>query len=149
MKIYDSFGTFDARKKEFNLAVQSTIIGFDGYKISAYYNISNDRRYAILAILETERGNDNDLSSCKANDAIINSEIKFSDLNQSYVNTNDLDINNATKGDFIDVIAHHGIGFDPKSNTYDEDYIKNYKAETYTYYPNGARPGRGGKGVLL
>ena len=148
MKIYDSFGTFDERKKEFNLAVQSTIIGFDGYKISAYYNICNDSRYAILAILETELGNDNDLTPCKVNAAVLNSGIKFSDLNQSYVTVNDLDINNAVKGDVIDVIVHHAIGFNPKTNTYDDDYIKNYKAGTYTHYAKGSPPGTRGTGVL-
>ena len=148
MKIYDSFGTFDDRKKEFNLAIQSTVIGFDAYYISAYYNICNDRRYAILAILQTKLGNENDLSPCKANAAILNSGIKFSDLNQSYVTANDLDINNARKGNVIDVIVHHGIGFDPINNPDDELYIKNYKAETYTYYAKGSPPGAKGSGGL-
>ena len=149
MKIYDSFGTFDATKKEFNLAAQTTIIGFDEYYISAYYNICNDTRYAILAILQTKLGNDNDLSLSKANAAILDSEIKFSGLNNSYVTVDDLDINHAVNGDVINVIVHHGIGFDPIENEYDDLYIKNYKAETYTYYATGSPPGAKGSGGLM
>ena len=149
MKIYDSFGTFDDNKKEFNLAGQATNIGTDVYEITAYYDICNKSRYAILVILQTKDGNDKDLSTSPADCAFMVSEIKFSDLNKNYVSAGDLDINNAKKGEVIDVIVHHAIGFNPETNTYDDDYIKNYKAEEYTYYSKGSPPGVGGKGILI
>ena len=149
MKIYDSFGTFDDNKKEFNLAGQATNIGTDVYEITAYYDICNNSRYAILAILQTKDGNDKDLSTYPADCAFMVSEIKFSDLNQDYVSAGDLDINNAKKGEVIDIIVHHGIGFDPKTNSDDDLYIKNYKAGTYIHYAKGSPPGVGGKGILI
>lgn len=149
MKIYESFGTFDITKKEFNLAVQLTNIDTDIYEITAYYNICNSSRYAILAILQTKEGNDNDLSTYPKNSAYMATEVGFSDLDQSYLNTGDKDILEITTGDTIYVIVHHGIGFDPKTNPDDDLYIKDYKAETYTYYPNGAKPGKGGKGMMI
>ena len=148
MKIYDSFGIFDDTKLEFNLAGQTTNIDTDIYKITAYYDISNTTRYAIVAILQTIDGNDKDLSNDPANCACMVSEVKFADLDQSYLDTGDKDIFSIQKGDTIDVIIHHGIGFDPKNNPDDDLYIKNYKNDTYTYYPNGAKPGKGGKGIL-
>lgn len=148
MKIYDSFGTFDNINQEFNLAGQTTNIDTDIYEIKAFYDISNTTRYAIVAILQTKDGNDKDLSSDPENCACMVSEVKFTDLDQSYLVTGDKDIFSIQKGETIDVILHHGIGFDPKNNTYDNDYIKNYKDETYTYYPLGAKPGKFGTGVL-
>lgn len=149
MKIYDSFGTFDDTKQEFNLAGQTTNIDTDIYEITAYYDISNTTRYAIVAILQTKDGNDNDLSNDPANCACMVSEVPFANLNQSYLTPGDKDIFSIKKGEVIDVIIHHGIGFDPVNNTYDYDYIKNYKDETYTYYPLGAKPGKGGKGFMI
>ena len=149
MKIYDSFGTFDDTKLEFNLAGQTTNIDTDLYEITAYYDICNTSRYAILAILQTKDGNDKDLSTYPADCACMLNEVKFTDLDQSYVDDGDKDIFKVNKGNIINVILHHGIGFDPKNNPDDDLYIKNYKAETYTYYPNAARPGRGGKGILI
>lgn len=148
MKIYDSFGTFDETEKQFNLAVQTTIIGFDGYYISAYYNICNQTEYAILAILQTNLGNDNDLSSSKSNAAILDSNVRFSNLDNSYLVPDDLDINTIQRGETISLVVHHAINFDPITNYDDDLYIKNYKNGTYVYYPNGSKPGRGGKGVI-
>ena len=148
MKIYDSFGTFDDTKLEFNLAGQTTNIDTDLYEITAYYDICNTSRYAILAILQTKKGNDKDLSTYPTDCACMVTEVKFTDLDQSYLNTDDKDIFKVNKGDIINVIVHHGIGFDPITNPDDDLYIKNYKNDTYTYYPNGAKPGKGGKGIL-
>jgi hypothetical protein len=148
MKIYDSFGTFDDTNLEFNLAGQTTNIDTDIYEITAYYDICNTTRYAIVAILQTKDGNDNDLSNDPANCACMVSKVMFTDLDQSYLNVGDKDIFSIKKGDTIDVILHHGIGFDPVNNTYDNDYIKDYKNGTYTYYPLGAKPGKGGIGIL-
>lgn len=148
MKIYDSFGTFDATKQEFNLAGQTTNIDTDLYEITDYYDISNAARYAIVAILQTKDKNDTDLSTYPADCACMASEVPFSSLDQSYLASGDKDIFSIQNGDIIDVILHHGIGFDPLNNTYDNDYIKNYKNETYIYYPLGAKPGKGGIGIL-
>ncbi|WP_293890892.1 hypothetical protein [Flavobacterium sp.] len=148
MKIYDSFGTFDSTKLEFDLAVQLTNIDTDIYEIKAYYDICNTSRYALLAILQTKDGNDKDLSSSLANCACMVTEMKFLDLNRSYVNENDKDIFKVSKEDVINVVVHHGIGFNPTTNPDDDLYIKNYKAQTYVYYPDGAKPGRGGRGIL-
>lgn len=148
MKIYDSFGTFDDTKLEFNLAGQTTNIDTDLYKITAYYDICNATRFAIVAILQTKDGNDKDLSPYPADCACMASEVPFTDLDQTYLVLGDKDIFSAKNGDEIDVILHHGIGFDPLTNPDDNLYIKNYKAQTYVYYPNGAKPGKGGKGIL-
>lgn len=149
MKIYDSFGIFDATKQEFNLAGQTTNIDTDLYEIKAFYDICNTTRYAILAILKTKDGNDTDLSTYPTDCACMVSDVKFADLDQSYVNTGDKDIFSIQKGETINVILHHGIGFDPVNNADDDLYVKNYKADTYVYYPNGAKPGKGGKGILV
>ena len=148
MGIYDSFGTFDATKAEFNLAGQTTNIGTDNFVITAYYDISNTNRFAILAILQTVDGNDNDLRTDPANCACMASEIKFNSLIKSYWTPGDKNIDDVQQGNTIHVVLHHGIGFDPTTNQWDNDYIVNYKAETYTYYDKGSQPGRGGKGVL-
>ena len=152
MRIYDSFGTFDDIEKEFNLAVQTTNIGFDRYYISAYYDICNNDRYAILAILQTKLENEKDLREEKANDAVLNHKIKFSDLKPDYVDhdNDDLDINNATKEDTIHVIVHHAIGFDPKTNRDDDQNIKDYKSGVLplSLKPRGSRPAVGGRGIM-
>lgn len=148
MKIYDSFGTFDAVNKEFKLAVQTTNIGTDIYEITAYYDISDTTRYAIVAILQTKDGNDTDLSNLPENCACLVSNVKFTDLIKSYLTSGDKNINNAVQGEVINVIVHHGIGFNPTTNLDDNLYIENYKAGTYTYYAKGCPPGRGGKGVI-
>ncbi|MCF6128069.1 hypothetical protein L1S35_00155 [Flavobacterium sp. AS60] len=148
MKIYDSFGTFDSTKLEFNLAGQTTNIDTDLYEITDYYDISNASRYAIVAILQTKDGNDKDLSTFPADCACMASEVPFTNLNQSYLTPGDKDIFSIQNSDTIDVILHHGIGFDPINNTYDDDYIKNYKAETYVYYSKGSPPGARGTGIL-
>lgn len=148
MKIYDSFGIFDDSKQQFNLAGQTTNIDTDLYEITAFYDICNTTRYAIVAILQTRDGNDKDLSTYPADCACMASEVPFSSLDQSYLELGDKDIFTIKKGETIDVILHHGIGFDPTTNPDDDLYIKNYKAETYIYYPLGAKPGKGGIGIL-
>ncbi len=148
MKVYDSFGTFDDTQLEFNLACQLTNIDTDIYEIKAYYDICNANRYAIVAILQTKDGNDKDLSNDPANCACIVSDVKFADLDQSYLDTGDKDIFSIKKGDSIDVIVHHGIGFDPLNNPDDDLYIKNYKAGQYIYYSKGSPPGARGAGIL-
>lgn len=147
MKVYESVGTFDDVKKEFNLAVQLTDIVPDRFQITAWYDISNSNRYAIVGILQTSEGNANDLSDYPANFTFAIDNSKFSGLDQNYKKTGDLDINNAKKGDTIDVVVHHGIGFDPKTNADDNLHIENYKAGL-SFQGNGAPPKRGGKGIL-
>jgi hypothetical protein len=148
MNIYDSTGTFDDIKFEFNLAVQLTNIAPDTYKITGYYDICNANRYAIVAILQTVDGNKTDLSTYPANFTFTVNKVKFSSLIKSYLKTGDKDINTAENGDTIDIIIHHAIGFNPATNTYDDLYIKNYKAGTYTRYAKGSPPGTRGTGVL-
>jgi hypothetical protein len=148
MKIYESTGTFNDVNKEFNLAVQLTNIAPDTFKITAYYDISTSTRYAIVAILQTNNENKNDLSNYPANFTFSVNNVKFSTLNKNYKKVTDKDINNIIKGETITVIVHHGIGFNPTTNTDDDLYIKNYKAGTYTYYAKGSPPGTRGSGVL-
>lgn len=148
MRIYESFGTFDYTKREFSLEVQLTNIDPDIYEITAYYNICNANRYAILAILQTQDGDDKDLSTYPTDYSYLASNVKFTALNQSYLNEEDKDIFEIVEGDVIDVIVHHGIGFDPITNSEDDLYIRNYKAGTYTYYSKGSPPGARGTGVL-
>ena len=119
------------------------------YEITAFYNISNTTRYAIVAILQTANGNDNDLSTDPRNYAFIINNTKFSSLNNSYLKTGDKDIAMITNGETIDVIVHHGIGFDPTTNADDDMYIKNYKIGTYTHYAKGSPPGARGTGVMM
>ncbi|QBZ99080.1 hypothetical protein GS03_02602 [Flavobacterium sangjuense] len=148
MKIYDSFGIFDDIKQEFYLTCQLTNIDPDLYEITAYYDICNTTRYAIVAILQTKDGNDKDLSTYPPDFTYKVSDVEFTDLDQSYLTPGDKDIFSIQKGETIDVILHHGIGFDPINNAYDDDYIKNYKVETYVYYSKGSPPGARGTGVL-
>jgi hypothetical protein len=149
MKIYDSFGTFDDVKKNFKLAIQTTVIGFDEYYISEYYDICNTERYAIVAILQTKLKNDTDLSACKENCGCIVSDIDFSSLNKDFWVAEDKKINDAVKGDTINIIVHHAIGFDPNTNADDKKYIENYKAGIYTHLTKGAPPGAHGTGVAV
>ncbi|WP_309613970.1 hypothetical protein [Flavobacterium sp.] len=148
MKIYDSTGTFNGTNKDFNLAVQLTDIAPDTYKITACYDISDVNRYAIVAILQTVDGNKNDLSTYPTNFTFVVNNVKFSTLNKSYLKTGDKDIYKAKEGDTINVIVHHGIGFNPITNPDDDLYIKNYKAKTYVHQPKGSPPGARGTGVL-
>ncbi len=149
MLIYDSFGTFDATEKKFNLAVQLTNIDTDIYEITGYYNVCNPERYAIVAILQTKDGNDKDLTNDPTDCACLVSDITFTDLDNSYLEDGDKDIFEVVKDDIIHVIVHHAIDFDPLINPDDDLYIKNYKADTYTYYPNASKPGKGGKGLMI
>ena len=150
MKVYESFGTFDDAKKEFNLAVQTTIIGFDEYEITKYYDISNADRFAIVAILQTKLGNDNDLSMCKPNCACMVTDVELSDIDQSYRTNEDRDINDVKAGDKIEVFVHHAIGFDPKTNRDDDQNIKDYKSGVLplSLKPRGSRPAVGGRGIM-
>ncbi|MEO5775268.1 MAG: hypothetical protein ABIQ27_00090 [Flavobacterium sp.] len=148
MNVYDSTGTFDCIKQEFNLSIQLTNIAPDTFRISAYYDISDANRYAIVAILQTLNGNQNNLSTYPANFTFALSKVKFSSLNKSYLKAGDKDICLAESGDTIDVVVHHGIGFNPLTNADDDLYIKNYKAGTYTYYSKGSPPGARGTGGM-
>src|SRR6218665_1256338 len=125
MKVYDSFGTFSSALGEFSIAGQTTNIGTDNYVITAYYDISNTSRFAVLAILQTVNGNQNNLRDYPADCAFLVNNVDFH------------------------IVVHHGIGFDPITNLYDNLYIVNYKAETYSYYSKGSKPGKGGKGTLM
>lgn len=148
MKVYDSFGTFNSVIGEFNLAGQTTNIGTDNYVITAYYDISNTTRFAVLAILQTVNGNKNNLRDYPADCAFLVNNIDFDLVNTNYLTPADKNLKEAGNSDIIHVIVHHGIGFDPTTNPADNMYIINYKAETYTYYSKGSQPGRGGKGHL-
>lgn len=148
MKVYESFGTFDDANRNFNLAVQTTIIGFDEYEITNYYDISTDVRFAIVAILQTKLGNDNDLSMCKPNCACMDTEILLSSIDQSYRTINDSDINDVRAGDKIEVFVHHAIGFAPKTNTDDDQNIKDYKSGALPFQPRGSKPAVGGRGIM-
>lgn len=148
MKVYDSFGTFNHALGEFNLAGQTTNIGTDNYVITAYYDISNASRYALLAILQTMDGNKTNFSEYPPDCAFLVNNINFDDVNLSYLKPGDKCVKEVVSGDIINVVVHHGIGFDPKENEFDNDYILNYKAETYTYYAKGSQPGKGGKGIM-
>lgn len=148
MKVYESFGTFDDVKKEFNLAVQTTNIGYDLYDITGYYDISDAGRYAIVAILETKLGNDTDLSNSKPNSAYIDTDV-FTKVDQTYrTGINDRDINKVTKGDEIEVIVHHAIDFNPKNNVEDDQVINDYKSNAPTLRARGSKPGVGGRGIM-
>ena len=148
MKVYESFGTFDDANRNFNLAVQTTIIGFDEYEITNYYDISTDVRFAIVAILQTKLGNDKDLSSYPADYACIFTEILLSSIDQSYRTINDSDINDVRAGDKIEVFVHHAIGFAPKTNTDDDQNIKDYKSGALPFQPRGSKPAVGGRGIM-
>lgn len=148
MQVYDSFGTFEATKADFNLAVQTTNINTDNFIITGYYDISNTTRYALLAILQTVDGNQTNFTDYPPNCACMVNDINFSNLNTSYLTKDDYSIANAKQDDVINVVVHHGIGFNPITNTYDNKYIQNYKEDIYIYYAKGSQPGRGGKGSL-
>lgn len=148
MKIYNSTGTFNLTKKDFNLTIQLTDIAPDTYELTAFYDISNATRYAIVAILQTANGNENNLSTYLPNYTFAVNNTKFSYLDKSYLKTGDKDIAMITNGETIDVIVHHGIGFDPTTNEDDDLYIKNYKAGTYIHYAKGSPPGVRGNGGL-
>lgn len=147
MKVYESTGSFDPVQKTFSLDVTTTDISPDEFYISQYYNICNASRYAIVGILQTNDGNATDFSSYPPDASLILKDIAFSKLNTDYLAHGDLDIDKINTGDEIIVYIHHGIGFDPTKNTYDNKYIENYKLGTYTYYPAGSPPGAKGEGT--
>jgi len=149
MKVYDSFGTFSSALGEFSIAGQTTNIGTDNYVITAYYDISNTSRFAVLAILQTVNGNQNNLRDYPADCAFLVNNVDFDIVNTSYLTPADKNLKEAASSDTIHVVVHHGIGFDPITNLYDNLYIVNYKAETYSYYSKGSKPGKGGKGTLM
>ena len=62
MKVYESEGTFNCEAQTFNLKVQTTDINPDAFYISAFYNICNKERFAIVGILQTKDGNTKDFS---------------------------------------------------------------------------------------
>jgi hypothetical protein len=148
MKVYESLGVFDDVKKEFNLSVQLTDIGRDTFLINKWYDISDSARYAIVGILQTTDGNDKDLSSAPANFTFEVSNVPFSSIDQFYRTDEDKDINKVIKGEVITIIVHHGIGFDPKTNVYDNLFLENYKAGALPILSKGSPPGAGGKGII-
>lgn len=148
MNIYDCFGTFDPDNQNFNLAVQTTNIGFDEFYVSQYYNICSPTRYAIVAILQTEKRNSMDISPCLPNCGMLDSNVNFSDLRNDFLNPNDLDITQITKNDELTIYSLHAIGFD-LHNRNDNQNILDLKTEAHPILSKGSPPSKGGKGVLI
>lgn len=148
MNIYDCFGTFDPTSQSFNLAIQTTNIGFDEFFVSQYYNISNPNRYAIVAILQTKGKNDMDMSPCKPNAGLIEYEISFDRLIDFDKQPEDLIINEIAKGKVIEVYTWHAIGFS-LSNNYDKRFIEQMKSNSFPIVTKGSPPSAGGKGILI
>lgn len=148
MTVYESTGTYDAVTKKFNLDVQLTDIAPDTFKFTAYYDISTANRYAFVAILQTTDENDNNLSTYPPDFTFTVNNVPFTSLSKAYCKIGDKDIYKIPAGQTVHVVVHHGIGFNPVTNTFDDQYIKNYKAGTYTYYSKGAKPGARGYGIL-
>lgn len=148
MKVYESTGTFDATQSTFKLDIQTTDIIPDEFYISEYYNICDANRYAIVGILQTVDKNDTDFSAYPPDANLLENNISFNKLNKDYLELGDKDIFSITSGDKIVVYIHHGIGFDPETNSDDNQYIKNYKLGIYVHLATGAPPGRGGAGSL-
>lgn len=148
MKVYDSTGNFNSLLCQFNLTVQTTNISPDSFLISGYYDISNTTRFALLAILQTANGDKTDFRNYPPDSVFTVTNGNFNGVDTSYLTPQDKNLKQAVVGDTIHVIVHDGIGFDPVTNRFDNQYIVNYKAETYTYYAKGSQPGKGGKGHL-
>ena len=147
MKIYDCFGTFDEISQSFNLAVQTTNIGFDEFYVSQYYDICSPNRYAIVAILQTRKDNEMDMTPCEKNCALLTSNEKFSKLDPYFVTPIDWKISDAKKGDIILVYTLHAIGFNLK-NSKDEKILEDFKNDIQPVSEKGSPPSVGGKGVV-
>ena len=148
MKVYDCFGTFDVATKSFNLAVQTTNIGFDKFYISALYNICSPSRFAVIAILQTAEKNANDMTSYPPDCGMIASEVKFSSLLPNFLQAIDKDITTITKDDQLVVYTLHATDFDLK-NPDDIQNVLIRKADNFPIIIKGSPPSVGGKGVLL
>jgi hypothetical protein len=148
MTVYESEGTFDSKAQTFNLKIQTTDISPDAFYISAFYNICNGKRYAIVGILQTKDGDTKDFSKYPPDSKLIIENFPFSDLNKNYLKKGDKDITTIKEGDTIAVYIHHGIGFDPQKNAADNEYIENYKKGIYVHLEAGSPPGSKGDGGL-
>ena len=80
MKVYESEGTFNCEAQTFNLKVQTTDINPDAFYISAFYNICNKERFAIVGILQTKDGNTKDFSNYPPDSSLVIEDFPFSDL---------------------------------------------------------------------
>jgi hypothetical protein len=148
MKVYESKGTFDAKAQTFTLKVQTTDISPDGFYISAFYNICNEERFAIVGILQTKDGNTKDFSDYPPDSTLNIKNFSFSDLDKSYLKKGDKDITTIKEGDTVTVYIHDGIGFNPEKNSADNEYIENYKKGVYVYLKKGSPPGSNGTGII-
>jgi hypothetical protein len=152
MKIYESIGIFDPTNKEFSFMVQATKIGEDTYEIIQYFDLCNDKNYAIVAILSTKDGNDKDLTKDPANFTFAENNIGYGKLDTNLKQEGDLDIADAVnKKNEIILYVHHAIGFDI-NNPEDKAYLESYKNGTATNPPSiagGAPPAKGGRGILI
>ncbi|WP_396193876.1 hypothetical protein [Flavobacterium sp.] len=148
MTVYESEGTFDNKDQKFNIKIQTTDISPDEFYISTFYNICDENRYAIVGILQTKDGNITDFSNYPPDSVLNEVDIPFANLNNSYLQTGDKDIFKIEEGEKIDVYIHHGIGFNPKKNAADNEYIENYKKGIYAHLEAGSPPGSKGDGGL-
>jgi hypothetical protein len=148
MKVYESEGKFDSQQQNFYLKVQTTNISPDEFKITKFYNICNESRYAIVGILQTEDGNATDFSNYPPDSFLEIENYLFSDLDKSYLKEGDKDITAIKEGDTIVVYIHHGIGFDPETNADDNLYLENYKKGVYVHLQAGSPPGSNGGGNM-
>lgn len=148
MKVYQPSGSFDATSKTFSLEIITTEIDPDKFKVTAYYNICTPNRYAMVAILQTYDQDATDFSNYPPDSKLNENNIPFSSLNNSYVVSGDRNIQNITSTDEITVYVHHGIGFDPTTNSDDNKYIQNYKLGIYMHLAAGSPPGKGEPGTM-
>lgn len=151
MKVYESIGTFNPNDKEFSFVVQATKIRPDVFEISQYFDICDDRTYAIVAILSTKDGNDKDLTNYPTDFTFAENNISYGELNTALKQKGDLDIDTAVNGtDQIVLYVHHAIGFDinnPDDKAVLEDYKKGILPNLATL-AGTAPPSKGGKGTL-
>jgi len=149
MKVYESTGNFYPGDENFTITIQTTNISPDAFYISKWYNISNTSRYAIVGILQTVNKNTTDFSNYPANAQLVQTDVSFGDLDNSYLKPGDKDIYDITTSDQIKVYIHDGIGFNPTTNADDNQYIKNYKAGITIHLAAGSPPGSSGNGNLV
>ncbi|MFN3754704.1 hypothetical protein [Flavobacterium sp.] len=148
MKVYESTGSFNPSEEVFSITIQTTNISPDEFIITKFYNICNASRYAIVGILETKDKNATDFSDYPANSQLILEDVSFGELDTSYLASGDKDIYDITTSDQIIVYIHHGIGFDPNTNSDDNKYIENYKDGIYVHLAGGSPPGSKGDGYM-
>jgi len=148
MRVYQSEGTFDIKSQTFTLKIQTTDISPDAFYISAFYNICNSERFAIVGILQTKDGDTRDFSKYPPDSDLLIKDFPFSDLNDSYLKKGDKDITSINEGNTITVYIHDGIGFNPEKNKADNEYIENYKRGVYVYLEKGSPPGSNGTGII-